>query len=126
MVHPSTLELGSLIASLFLLSAQVSAFLPSANPAPPVSSERNTANWLVGICFPRFVVKTLYLLRTPLLVFHPVRSKPQLVRFLRLRLVGGEDAFLLEGIFRNEVWDFMDEPVSRVNEAAVNEALATR
>lgn len=40
--------------------------------------------------------------------------------------MSGEDAFLLEGIFRSEVWDFMNEPVSRTNEAAVNEALASR
>ncbi|CAM9861187.1 unnamed protein product, partial [Hapterophycus canaliculatus] len=50
----------------------------------------------------------------------------ELVRFLRLRCVGGDDAFLLEGIFRSEVWDFMDEPVSRTNEEAVNKLLATR
>jgi len=48
------------------------------------------------------------------------------VRFLRLLCVGGEDAFLLESIFRSEVWDFMNEPVSRTNEEAVNELLATR
>lgn len=41
-------------------------------------------------------------------------------------MIGGEDAFLLESIFRNEVWDFMAEPVSPGNEAAVNEALASR
>lgn len=50
----------------------------------------------------------------------------QLVRFLRLLCVSGDDAFLLEGIFRDEVWDFMNEPVSRPNEEAVNELLATR
>ncbi|CAM9342463.1 unnamed protein product [Ectocarpus sp. 4 AP-2014] len=50
----------------------------------------------------------------------------ELVRFLRLLCVSGDDAFLLEGIFRNEVWDFMNEPVSRPNEEAVNELLATR
>lgn len=40
--------------------------------------------------------------------------------------MGGDDAFLLEGIFRAEVWDFMGEPVSRENEEAVNDLLATR
>ncbi|CAM9930891.1 unnamed protein product [Ascophyllum nodosum] len=50
----------------------------------------------------------------------------ELIRFLRLSFVGGQDAFLLEGIFRSEVWEFMNEPVSQTNEAAVNEALATR
>lgn len=45
---------------------------------------------------------------------------------MRLLCVGGEDAFLLESIFRSEVWDFMNEPVSRTNEEAVNELLATR
>lgn len=50
----------------------------------------------------------------------------QLVRFLRLSMVGGEDAFLLESVFRNEVWDFMAEPISKANEAAVNDALASR
>ncbi|CAM9283596.1 unnamed protein product [Pylaiella littoralis] len=50
----------------------------------------------------------------------------ELVRFLRLLCLGGDDAFLLEGIFRSEVWDFMGEPVSRENEEAVNNLLATR
>lgn len=61
-------------------------------------------------------------------VVSPTRTKRnrQLVRFLRLAFLGGEDAFLLEGIFRAEVWEFMNEPVSRTNEAAVNEFLATR
>lgn len=40
--------------------------------------------------------------------------------------MGGDDAFLLESIFRSEVWDFMNEPVSRTNEEAVNDLLATR
>ncbi|CAN0527355.1 unnamed protein product, partial [Scytosiphon promiscuus] len=50
----------------------------------------------------------------------------QLVQFLRLLCLSGEDSFLLESIFRNEVWEFMEEPVSRSNEEAVNEALSTR
>lgn len=56
----------------------------------------------------------------------PEKYRKQLVRFLRLRCVGGDDAFLLESIFRSEVWDFMNEPVSRTNEEAVNNLLATR
>lgn len=65
----------------------------------------------------------------PFLASANTRKKPkkqQLVRFLRLRCLGGDDAFLLESIFRNEVWDFMNEPVSRTNEEDVNNLLVTR
>lgn len=41
-------------------------------------------------------------------------------------MINGEDAFLLEGIFRNEIWGFVAEPISKTNEAAVNNALASR
>ena len=54
------------------------------------------------------------------------KTRKQLVRFLRLRCLGGDDAFLLESIFRSEVWDFMNEPVSRTNEEEVNNLLVTR
>lgn len=40
-------------------------------------------------------------------------------RFLRLMCLTGEDSFLLEGIFRREVWDIMGLPVSAKNEKAV-------
>jgi [ribulose-bisphosphate carboxylase]-lysine N-methyltransferase len=40
-------------------------------------------------------------------------------QFLRLVKLGGKDAFLLESIFRKEVWGFMSEPVSEDNERAV-------
>lgn len=56
----------------------------------------------------------------------PSKHNSQLVQFLRLLCLSGEDSFLLESIFRNEVWEFMEEPVSRSNEEAVNEALSTR
>lgn len=39
--------------------------------------------------------------------------------FLRLTCLGGPDAFLLEGIFRGEIWDHLGFPISRENEDAV-------
>jgi [ribulose-bisphosphate carboxylase]-lysine N-methyltransferase len=46
---------------------------------------------------------------------------PAMMQFLRLVKLGGKDAFLLESIFRGDVWGFMSEPVSEDNErAAVN------
>lgn len=44
---------------------------------------------------------------------------PAMVQFLRLARLGGTDAFLLESIFRKEVWGFMELPVSEQNELAV-------
>lgn len=44
---------------------------------------------------------------------------PAMYQFLRLAKLGGKDAFLLEYIFRKEVWGFMSEPVSEDNERAV-------
>mmetsp|Transcript_6293 Transcript_6293/g.9680 ORF Transcript_6293/g.9680 Transcript_6293/m.9680 type:complete len:526 (+) Transcript_6293:68-1645(+) len=40
-------------------------------------------------------------------------------QFLRLTELGESDAFLLESIFRQEVWGFMDLPVSEKNEEKV-------
>lgn len=39
--------------------------------------------------------------------------------FLRLLCLSGGDAFLLEDVFRRDVWNFMQLPVSRLNEQAV-------
>mmetsp|Transcript_30018 Transcript_30018/g.44377 ORF Transcript_30018/g.44377 Transcript_30018/m.44377 type:complete len:527 (-) Transcript_30018:1865-3445(-) len=44
---------------------------------------------------------------------------PAMLQFLRLTELGGTDAFLLESIFRQEVWGFMSMPVSEANEAKV-------
>jgi len=41
---------------------------------------------------------------------------PAMIQFLRLAWLGGKDAFLLESIFRKEIWGFMSEPVSEDNE----------
>ncbi|KAL3786067.1 hypothetical protein ACHAWO_007256 [Cyclotella atomus] len=41
---------------------------------------------------------------------------PAMMQFLRLVKLGGKDAFLLESIFRNEIWGFMSVPVSEQNE----------
>lgn len=41
---------------------------------------------------------------------------PAMIQFLRLARLGGKDAFLLESIFRKEIWGFMSEPVSEDNE----------
>ncbi|GIL50360.1 hypothetical protein Vafri_6588 [Volvox africanus] len=43
----------------------------------------------------------------------------EMLAFLRLMELKGMDAFLLESIFRNDVWDFMQEPISETNEEAL-------
>ena len=43
--------------------------------------------------------------------------------FLRLMCLGDADSFLLEAIFRSDVWEFMKEPVSLNNERLVCEAV---
>lgn len=43
--------------------------------------------------------------------------------FLRLVALNGADAFLLEGLFRNAVWEHLQSPVSRENEEAVCKAI---
>mmetsp|Transcript_19334 Transcript_19334/g.39682 ORF Transcript_19334/g.39682 Transcript_19334/m.39682 type:complete len:583 (+) Transcript_19334:121-1869(+) len=48
---------------------------------------------------------------------------PAFMQFARLAKLGGMDAFLLESIFRKEVWGFMAYPVSEKNELAVVEAI---
>mmetsp|Transcript_35701 Transcript_35701/g.52352 ORF Transcript_35701/g.52352 Transcript_35701/m.52352 type:complete len:612 (+) Transcript_35701:171-2006(+) len=50
---------------------------------------------------------------------------PSMVQFLRLIHLGGTDAFLLESIFRKEVWGFMSVPVSEKNELSVVDAIIT-
>lgn len=44
---------------------------------------------------------------------------PAMIQFIRLCKLGSTDAFLLESIFRKEVWGFMALPVSEMNELAV-------
>jgi len=44
---------------------------------------------------------------------------PAMIQFARLCQLGGTDAFLLESIFRKDVWGFMSLPVSERNELAV-------
>ena len=44
---------------------------------------------------------------------------PALIQFVRLCQLGGTDAFLLESIFKKEVWGFMSLPVSEMNEQQV-------
>jgi len=48
---------------------------------------------------------------------------PALMQFCRLKELGRMDAFLLESIFRKEVWGFMAYPVSEKNEFAVVETI---
>ena len=48
---------------------------------------------------------------------------PAMIQFLRLLKLNAKDAFLLESIFRAEVWEFMAYPVSEPNERAVLEAV---
>lgn len=44
---------------------------------------------------------------------------PAMIQFVRLCELGSTDAFLLESVFRKEVWGFMSLPVSELNERAV-------
>lgn len=46
-----------------------------------------------------------------------------MIQFVRLLKLGSTDAFLLESIFRKEVWGFMELPVSEQNELAVVNAI---
>jgi len=48
---------------------------------------------------------------------------PDLMPFLRLVMLGGADVFLLEAVFRSEVWGFMALPVSEENEVAAIDAV---
>lgn len=48
---------------------------------------------------------------------------PLLMAFMRLVCIKATDAFLLESVFRNEVWDFMQDPVSPENEELVLDTL---
>lgn len=50
---------------------------------------------------------------------------PVMIQFLRLMKLEGMDAFLLESIFRKEVWDFMGLPVSEKNEEMVVKEVAS-
>jgi [ribulose-bisphosphate carboxylase]-lysine N-methyltransferase len=50
---------------------------------------------------------------------------PAMMQFLRLAKLGSTDAFLLESIFRKDVWGFMALPVSEMNELEVVNAITT-
>jgi len=51
---------------------------------------------------------------------------PDMVQFLRLACLDGADLFLLEPVFRSEIWDFMALPVSEENEKAVGSLIIER
>ncbi|RWW22157.1 hypothetical protein GW17_00013662, partial [Ensete ventricosum] len=44
---------------------------------------------------------------------------PLMLPYLRLVVLGGTDAFLLESVFRNTIWGHLELPVSRANEEAI-------
>jgi len=46
-----------------------------------------------------------------------------MMAYLRLVCITASDAFLLESVFRNEVWEFMQYPVSKENEKLVLDTL---
>lgn len=48
---------------------------------------------------------------------------PAMIQFARLCQLGDTDAFLLEALFRKEVWEFMSMPVSEKNELKVIESI---
>ncbi len=45
---------------------------------------------------------------------------PEMLQFLRFLALGDKDAFLLEAVFRSDVWRFMELPVSEANEQKVD------
>jgi [ribulose-bisphosphate carboxylase]-lysine N-methyltransferase len=49
---------------------------------------------------------------------------PSMIQFLRLVKLGGFDSFLLESVFRKQVWGFMSMPVSEKNERDVLDTIA--
>ena len=51
---------------------------------------------------------------------------PAMIQFLRLSLLGTKDAFLLESVFRKDVWGFMSLPVSEINERAVLDSIISK
>lgn len=51
------------------------------------------------------------------------RAPEHMEAFVRLLCLGGGDAFLLEAVFRRDVYGFMEAPVSPTNEAAMCEAI---
>lgn len=60
--------------------------------------------------------------------FDIVKGKPlpsSILPYLRLVALGGTDAFLLESIFRNSIWDHLQLPVSRVNEETICRVVRT-
>ncbi|RRT46672.1 hypothetical protein B296_00014908, partial [Ensete ventricosum] len=44
---------------------------------------------------------------------------PLMLPYLRLVVLGGTDAFLVESVFRNTIWGHLELPVSRANEEAI-------
>jgi [ribulose-bisphosphate carboxylase]-lysine N-methyltransferase len=48
---------------------------------------------------------------------------PAMMQFVRLCCLNGKDAFLLESIFRRDVWGYMSEPVSEENERGAVKAI---
>jgi hypothetical protein len=48
----------------------------------------------------------------------------ELLRFLRLKFIEGTDAFILESVFSNIVYDTLSLPFSRVNEVRVMKYLS--
>ncbi|KAF6139461.1 hypothetical protein GIB67_005580 [Kingdonia uniflora] len=44
---------------------------------------------------------------------------PKMLPYLRLVALGGTDAFLLESIFRNSIWDHLELPISQSNEELI-------
>lgn len=49
-----------------------------------------------------------------------------MIQFLRLKCLGGMDAFLMEAVFRQDVLRFVELPVSEANENAVDELIIAR
>lgn len=72
-------------------------------------------------CFDKIdVLEIAGLLEQPAFTIRAFEDPPPELRvFMRLLNLQGEDAFLLEAIFRQEAWGLISEPVSQTNEACV-------
>lgn len=49
-----------------------------------------------------------------------------MLAYMRLVCVKGTDAFLLESVFRNDVWGFMQLPISKDNEKVIDQFSSKR
>jgi len=98
---------------------------------PPSSTNVVDLTFSIDVDDPNYDDKEDILERAGLRLCETFETKPgffsspdeSMLPFLRLVCLGEADSFLLEAVFRDEVWDFMKEPVSLNNEKLVCEAV---